>query len=64
MAPHSSILTWRIPWAVKSMGSQSRVSDFHFELGHRAPLLGPLCNGVEVAWCSSRVGWGGLWFLG
>ena len=22
MAPHSSILAWRIPWAVESMGSQ------------------------------------------
>ena len=32
MATHSSILAWRIPWTVESMGSQSvgRDSDFHF----------------------------------
>ena len=31
-ANHSSILTWRIPWTEKSMGSPSRtwLSDFHF----------------------------------
>ena len=33
MATHSSILAWRIPWTVKSMGSQgvglSRLRDFH-----------------------------------
>ena len=31
-ATHSSILAWRIPWTVQSMGSQSRtqVSNFHF----------------------------------
>ena len=34
MATHSSILAWRIPWTEKpgrlqSMGSQTRVSDFH-----------------------------------
>ena len=30
-ATHSSILAWRIPWPVQSMGSQSRtlLSDFH-----------------------------------
>ena len=30
-ATHSSILAWRIPWNVQSMGSQSqtRLSDFH-----------------------------------
>ena len=35
LATHSSILAWRIPWTEKpgrlqSMGSQTRVSDFHF----------------------------------
>ena len=32
-ATHSSILAWRIPWAVQSMGLQSRtrLSDFHFQ---------------------------------
>ena len=31
-ATHSSILAWRIPWTVYSMGSQrvGHVSDFHF----------------------------------
>ena len=31
-ATHSSVLAWRIPWTVSSMGSQSRtwVSDSHF----------------------------------
>ena len=31
---HSSILAWRIPWTVQSMGSQSwaQLSDFHFQL--------------------------------
>ena len=35
-SPHSSILAWRIPWTVQSMGSQSwtRLSDFHFSLSH------------------------------
>ena len=31
MAAHSSILAWRIPWTVESMGSQRvGLSDFHF----------------------------------
>ena len=32
MATHSSILAWRIPWTVYSMGSQrwTQLSDFHF----------------------------------
>ena len=32
-ATHSSILAYRIPWTVYSMGSQSRtqLSDFHFQ---------------------------------
>ena len=29
-ATHSSILTWRIPWTVKSMGSQRVECNFHF----------------------------------
>ena len=31
-ATYSSILAWRIPWTIQSMGSQSqtRLSDFHF----------------------------------
>ena len=31
-ATHSSILAWRIPWTIQSMGSQSwtQLSDFHF----------------------------------
>ena len=33
-ATHSSILAWRIPWTVQSMGSQSwtQLSNFHFTL--------------------------------
>ena len=31
-ATHSSILAWRIPWTVQSMGSQ----DFHFQCHSRA----------------------------
>ena len=33
-ATHCSILAWRIPWTVQSMGSQSQtlLSDFHFAL--------------------------------
>ena len=35
MAPHSSTLAWKIPWAeepdrLQSMGSQRRLSDFTF----------------------------------
>ena len=32
-ATHSRILVWRIPWTLKSMGSQSQIllSDFHFQ---------------------------------
>ena len=32
MATHSSILPWRIPWTVESMGLQSwkQLSNFHF----------------------------------
>ena len=32
-ATHSSILAWRIPWAVQSMGlqSQTQLSDFHLQ---------------------------------
>ena len=31
-ATHTSILTWRIPWTIQSMGSQSQtqLSNFHF----------------------------------
>ena len=34
----SSILAWRIPWTVLSMGSQSwtRLSDFHFHFGRQS----------------------------
>ena len=32
LAYDSSILAWRIPWTIQSMGSQ-RLSDFHFK-GH------------------------------
>ena len=37
-AIHSSILAWRIPWTVLSMGSQSwtRLSDFHFHFGRQS----------------------------
>ena len=33
-ATHSSILAWRIPWIIESMGFQSRtrLSNFHFHL--------------------------------
>ena len=36
-ATHSSVLAWRIPWTVQSMGlqSQKRLSDFH-SLSHRS----------------------------
>ena len=30
MATHSSILAWRSPWAVQSMGWQRVGHDFHF----------------------------------
>ena len=33
-ATHSSILAWRIPWTIQSMGSQrvsTRLSNFHFQ---------------------------------
>ena len=33
MATHSSILVWRIPWTIQSMGvtkSPTRLTDFHF----------------------------------
>ena len=32
-AIHSSILAWRVPWTIQSMGLQSptRLSDFHFQ---------------------------------
>ena len=35
-ATHSSILAWRIPWTIQSMGSQSQtgLSDFHFSSLH------------------------------
>ena len=52
-ATNSSILAWRIPWTIQSMGcqSQTRLSDFHFqytnkkrapfyEKFHDGPLLG------------------------
>ena len=34
MATHSSILAWRIPWTVWSMGSksQTQLSDFHYHI--------------------------------
>ena len=34
MATHSSILAWRIPWTMLSMGSQSwtQLRDFHFQV--------------------------------
>ena len=34
MTTHSSILVWRVPWTVQSMGLQSQtwLSDFHFHL--------------------------------
>ena len=37
-AIHSSILAWRIPWTVLSIGSQSwtRLSDFHFHFGRQS----------------------------
>ena len=35
-ATHSSILAWRIPWTVQSMGSESqtRLNDFHFHIDY------------------------------
>ena len=35
-ATHSSILAWRIPWTVESMGSQSwtQLSDFYFHFAY------------------------------
>ena len=32
MVTHSSILSWRIPWTVESMGSQSQTQLSHFIL--------------------------------
>ena len=42
MATHSSILTWRIPWTVLSMGLQSRtqLNDFHFSLFWKPSSIG------------------------
>ena len=39
-ATPSSVLTWRVPWTVLSMGSQSqtRLSDFHFRFPVHHPL--------------------------
>ena len=35
-ATHSSIVAWRIPWTIQSMGlqSQTRLSDFHFHIDY------------------------------
>ena len=56
MAPHSSILVWRIPWTeepgrLQSMGTQSqtRLSDFHFRY-----MLGT-CDAVDItSWCNGN----------
>ena len=39
-APHCSLLAWRIPGTVQSMGSQSRtrLSDFHFQYMYEVGL--------------------------
>ena len=44
-ATHSSILAWRIPWTVQSMGSQSqtRLRDFHFTFIYLLVALLGLC---------------------
>ena len=37
-ATHSSILTWRVPWTIQSMGGKelgTRLIDFHFHLGKK-----------------------------
>ena len=41
-ATHSSILVWRIPWTIQSMGSQSQtlLSDFHFQKQVRCSSAG------------------------
>ena len=57
-ATHSSILAWRIPWFVQSMGvpkSQTWLSDFHFHFDPNI-LLGPLlwwnlCVTLNRQWC-------------
>ena len=40
-ATHSSIPAWRIPWTIKSMGSQSQtqLSDFHFTFHFHTPCF-------------------------
>ena len=38
-ATHSSILAWRIPWTVQTMGSQRVGQDFHF---HFSPHIMPI----------------------
>ena len=69
-ADHSSILAWRMPWTVQSMGSQRVGYDWvtftslckidsqcEFVVWHRAPKAGAL-------WHPGRMGWGGRWDQG
>ena len=41
-ATHSSILTWRIPWTVQTMGTQRLGQDFHFHFSPHIMLIPPL----------------------
>ena len=56
-ATHSSILAWRIPWNMQSMGSQSRtrLSGLHFHFHHGS------CRGQRRA--GARQGCLGIWTL-
>ena len=54
MTTHSSILAWRIPWTIQSMGqtkSQTQLNDFHFQCLERGFPGGS--DGKESA-CSGR----------
>ena len=50
-ATHSSILTWRIPWTVQSMGLQRVECDFHFFSYHeQVAELGFEPSKIELDW--------------
>ena len=55
MAPHSSTLAWKIPWAeepdrLQSMGSQRRLSDFTFTFHFHALEKEMAIHSSILAW--------------
>ena len=55
MAPRSSTLAWKIPWAeepdrLQSMGSQRRLSDFTFTFHFHALEKGMATHSSVLAW--------------